>query len=439
VARWTVDQVVAAAPDAGVVRAARGLARPGPWSELGSTEALVWGRCQGSGATPYQVAVDVAEPAFRCTCPSRKQPCKHAIALLLLWVEGSGSVADRGEAPAGVAGARPRRTDRGTGADGPADPAAQARRREQRLALMDAGIDDFETWLYDLVRQGLASARHQPYAFWDGAAARLVDARLPGLAEAVRDMGGELHRRRDWADHLTAAAGRWFLAVRAWRRRDDLDASTRGDLRVVLGWPVATEEVLRGERVRDRWLVMGVHRTDDGRLQAQRTWLRGTGSGRWALILDFAAAAGGTLRVAQVTGSVVDAELALYPGSEPRRAVFATDPGVVAHAGRLDGRTTVAAALDRVADAVAANPWAVRVPVVLGSVAVTFAEAANGPVGGRAAAVEVGGAALPLVEDQDPWPALAITGGRPVAVFGEWERGALRLLTATAEDALAPL
>jgi hypothetical protein len=446
------------------MKAARGLARPGPWSETGSTDALVWGRCQGSGSTPYQVTVDLTGPAFRCSCPSRKQPCKHALALLLLWVEGAGSVADVDRAPEDLARPRPPEAGgRSAGAtDRPAlaDPEAQARRRAQRIDVMDAGIDDFERWLHDLVRQGLASARQQPYAYWDGTAARLVDAQLPGLAERVREMAGALHRRSDWADHLTAEAGRWFLAVRAWRRRDRLDPAATGDLRVVLGWPTGRDEVLAGlrgpnaepglrgpnaegglrgpnagagERVTDRWLVAGVHRTDDGRLQAQRTWLRGRGTGRWALVLDFAVV-GGTLRTAQVTGSVVGAELALYAGSEPRRALFATDPHVEEQAGDLGPATPVAGALAWAADAVAANPWVPRVPVVLERVALS----AGGP-GGGAVAVEPGGAMVGLVADQDPWPALALTGGHPTPVFGEWEHGSLRVLTVAVDDTLVPL
>jgi hypothetical protein len=437
-ARWTVEQVVASAPDERVVRAARALARPGsgpggrgPWSELGSTDALVWGRCQGSGPTPYQVTVDLTEPAFRCSCPSRKQPCKHAVALLLLWVEGSGSVADAEAVPAMVA-PPPRPRLAAPARREAVDPEAQARRRAQRLALMDAGIDDFERWLQDLIRQGLASARHQPYGYWDGTASRLVDAQLPGLAERVRAMAGELHRRADWADHLTAEAGRWFLAVRAWRRRDRLDASNAADLRVVLGWPTSRQEALAGERVRDRWLVAGVHRTDDGRLQSQRTWLRGQVTGRWAVILDFAVA-GGSLAVAQVTGSVVAGEVALYPGSDPCRAVFAGEARVEEQpAGGLPGGTGVAGALDAFAGALAANPWIPRVPVVLDPVALTVA-------GSAVLAVEPGGPAVALVDGQDPWPALAITGGHPAALFGEWEHGTLRLLTVVADDALVPV
>jgi predicted signal transduction protein with EAL and GGDEF domain len=53
---------------------------------LGASDAAVWGECQGSGSKPYQTQVDVsgAGPTFRCSCPSRKFPCKHGLALLLL-------------------------------------------------------------------------------------------------------------------------------------------------------------------------------------------------------------------------------------------------------------------------------------------------------------------------------------------------------------------
>ena len=61
--RWTPQQVAALAPDASSLAAARRLARPGPWSDTGSTDTLVWGKCQGSGKTPYQVSVDLTGPA----------------------------------------------------------------------------------------------------------------------------------------------------------------------------------------------------------------------------------------------------------------------------------------------------------------------------------------------------------------------------------------
>ena len=113
---WSVETVEALAPDAPSVTAARKLARPGPWTSAGHDEHAVWGLCRGSGSTPYQTQVDLSGPAFKCSCPSRKVPCKHALALLLVWAGGSmaGGVAARvGERVAGCAGARAERSAAG--------------------------------------------------------------------------------------------------------------------------------------------------------------------------------------------------------------------------------------------------------------------------------------------------------------------------------------
>ncbi|HZQ76718.1 MAG TPA: SWIM zinc finger family protein [Acidimicrobiia bacterium] len=462
--RWAVDDVLKLAPDAASAGAARRLSLSPVWSQAGSSGSLLWGRCQGSAREPYQVTIDLDEPSFRCTCPSRKHPCKHGLGLLLLWAEGGGSVADdarpadfaadwvrrlaaRGAGGAGgdgrdAAGAAGGDSVGGGAAGGGAaapDAEAQARRLAQRIETMSAGIDEFERWLFDLVRQGLASARHQPYAFWDAAAARLVDAQMPGLADRVRALPGLLHSAGDWAERLLAELARGYLAVSAWRRRDLLPQDVLADLRVVLGWPRRVGDVLEaGERVTDRWAVVGLAREDDTRLQSQRTWLVGERSGRVAMVLDFAAA-GASLAVAEVLGSVVDAEVALYPGSEPRRALFTGDRAVVGSTGALPGLAgspgsagSVAAALDRVAGWLAANPFADRFPMALTGVV---------PVvdGARRMVVEPGGPALPLSADGDALTLLAISGGRPVDLFGEWDGFALTPLSVMADGALVGL
>ena len=69
--RWRADHVEAMATDAAAVRAARALAVPHRWRALGADDEAVWGQCRGSGAEPYQVAVERATPAFRCSCPRR--------------------------------------------------------------------------------------------------------------------------------------------------------------------------------------------------------------------------------------------------------------------------------------------------------------------------------------------------------------------------------
>src|SRR3712207_4700320 len=84
---WTTERVLALAPDASSASAGRKLSTSAPWSQTGRDEQTVWGLCQGSGKKPYEVEVDLGEPAFKCSCPSRKFPCKHALGLLLLAAE----------------------------------------------------------------------------------------------------------------------------------------------------------------------------------------------------------------------------------------------------------------------------------------------------------------------------------------------------------------
>src|SRR5207248_268192 len=102
----------------------------------------------------------------------------------------------------------------------PADPEAQEKRAAQREKLMTAGLESFELWLMDLVRQGLAAARQQPYRYWDDAAGRLVDAQVPALADRVRAAASIVQQPGDWSGRLLTEIGRWFAAIRGWARRE---------------------------------------------------------------------------------------------------------------------------------------------------------------------------------------------------------------------------
>src|SRR4051812_47929336 len=96
---WTSQRVLALAPDPASAKAGQGLATARKWASLGFDGRAAWGECQGSGAKPYQVQVDLAEPAFKCSCPSRKFPCKHGIGLMLLFASDAFA---RGARPAWV-------------------------------------------------------------------------------------------------------------------------------------------------------------------------------------------------------------------------------------------------------------------------------------------------------------------------------------------------
>jgi SWIM zinc finger len=428
--------VLALAPDASGAKAAQGLAAPRPWSELGQDERAVWGLCRGSGKKPYQTQVDLSEPAFKCSCPSRKFPCKHALGLLLLW--SSGDTVPAGGRPAWVEewlASREERAGRAAArAERPAkppDPEAQARRTARREERVARGVEELRRWLADLVRRGLAEAQREPWRFWDEAAARMVDAQAPGLASRVRRMSSTVVGGGDWAGRLLEDAALLQLLLEAYQRLDALPAGVRADVRQLVGWTVASEEVLDGASVRDEWAVVGQVMVEDERLRSQRTWLRGRSTGRDALLLAFAAP-GQVLDPGVVFGTSVDASLAFYPGAAPLRALVAelhADPRSLE---RLPGHTTVEGALASRAAALASNPWLDRFPV--GLCAVVPARDGEGW-----ALVDDDGGALRLARRHDGWPLVALSGGDRIGVFGELERDELTPLAAAANGRTVPL
>lgn len=422
--RWTADQVLALAPDAASRKAGTRLSAPGPWSGHGTAElpdgggTVVWGLCKGSGAKPYQAVVDVSGPAYKCSCPSRKFPCKHALGLLLLWSEGTGGVAVA-EPPDWVeqwsegrrtrAGKKPARE-----AGGPADQAGARRRAERRAGRVAEGAAELERRLTDQVRAGLADAGRSGYRLWDEVAARMVDAQAPGLAARVRDLASVPSSGDGWPSRLLEEYGLLRLLGRGYAGVDRLPAPLAATVRSRVGFTTDAAELLRGPTVRDRWLVLGQEDTADEKLTTRKVWLRGERSGRTALVLSFGAA-GRAPELVVPTGLSMEAGLAYHPAARPLRAVLGERYGPPSSAAAPPGGG-VGAAMDTYAEALRDDPWLDAWPVVLDGVVPV-----PGPAGWRLADGE--GLALPVHSrggDQPGlWRLASVSGGRPVTVFGE--------------------
>src|SRR5262249_1142903 len=197
---WTTEQILALAPDAASAKAGQGLAAARKWLKLGADEQTAWGLCQGSGKDPYQAQIDLTEPAFRCSCPSRKFPCKHGLGLFLLLGSSAAAFKEKKRpdwvvewmlSRAKRAEQRAEKQARPEAGDKIVDEAAQAKRAAGREAKVTAGLRELELWLRDIARGGLAAVQSQPPNFWERTAARLVDAQAPGVGRLARDVAGE--------------------------------------------------------------------------------------------------------------------------------------------------------------------------------------------------------------------------------------------------------
>ena len=447
--RWSVEQVAAIAPTPAALAAAEPLTADRRWATSGCDARAVWGRCLGSGAEPYDTMVDHtltgAGSGWRCTCPSRRQPCKHALALLLRWVRGgvpeAGAppavarwLARRGdavEAPADVGpdtapGAEPSPSGDSpdAGDDGPPAPPAGPdrdaldRSRDDRVARMLAGLADLDRWLADRMRNGLADPALARYDTWDTLAARLVDARAGALANRVRRLAGLVGASPDWHSDVLAELGTLHLLAQAGSRIGALPGALADAAATAAGWQVRQADVLATAPDTDDWLVAGRSDHREDRIEVRRVWLYGTASRRWAMLLSFAAYQQ-VLDDSFTVGTLVRAEIHRYPGGSLRAlagrrdadplALGATAQAVAASA--LD----VTAACDAIGRAVAAEPWLERFPATVRATPTRE----PGPTGRWLLADSAG--AVPLADGTRPLAMLlAASAGSEVVVTVEW-------------------
>ena len=82
---FSEEQILSMAPDESSKKSGKELANVSKWVKHEVSERALWGECQGRGKLPYQTQVDLVNVAFKCSCPSRKFPCKHGLGLLLLY------------------------------------------------------------------------------------------------------------------------------------------------------------------------------------------------------------------------------------------------------------------------------------------------------------------------------------------------------------------
>ncbi|MCJ2137010.1 SWIM zinc finger domain-containing protein [Methylobacterium sp. J-026] len=423
----SADQILDFAPDAASRKAGQDQAKPAKWHGLGRTGTLVWGEIKGSGAAPYRTVADPAGPAAKCSCPSRKFPCKHAIGLMLI---GTAAALPEAAPPDWVAAWSRGRENRVAAsrvgdAAKPVDATAQDRRRQARAEKVSAALDELDLWLRDLMRRGLAAARAEPYAFWDRMAGRLVDGQAPGLARRVRALPGlaAAGSRPGAAAPETALAlgiGRLALLVRAAQRLDALAPEQAAGVRGAIGFPVSADALAARAGVPDEWAVLAHTVTEEDRLTVRTVWLVGRRTGLPAQVIDFAAGAG-ALPLVPSPGQDYVGSLAFHPGDPPLRAVL-RDRTVVAAAAALPGAGSVARARDSFAAALARAPWTEAWPVCVAGV--RLGHLAGG--GGLAAGDATG--CLPLRADPHLPAVLAVSGGHPVDLFGLFNGFGLQVL-----------
>ncbi|MBV1830393.1 SWIM zinc finger family protein [Komagataeibacter sp. AV436] len=441
------------AVDQASLRAGLGLAKPAKWSGLGHSpdETLLWGECAGSGARPYRVMVDARDMGSKCTCPSRKFPCKHVLGLICLcaghkapfapgappeWV-GEWLARRRPKAATTPAVARPAgmapdlEAARQARPNTPDDPKAEARREdaarkraEETTQAVCCALGTLEQWIGDQLRLGLGSFVDNMPERCRQVAARLVDGKATALASRVDELPARILALPAGA-RLQASVvelGKLVQLACAFRA-----APQRPDLRRLVCTAETRESVLAHPDTRSVHAVWEVlasqqHMQRD-RLVVQTTWLLNLGDGgpRFAMLVDFFPKGAGVQRGGLfMPGAYFTGTVAFYPAPYLLRAILCEhaalqpdDPPPDWPAGEPP-RATINAAL-------LAAPWSLEVPLMLPAGRIMHDEAKH--LWWRA---DDGSLTLPLAGDVPPvWLGTDLT-----RATGLWAHGRLTLLAA---------
>lgn len=284
-----------------------------------------------------------------------------------------------------------------------------------------AGVIELEIWLQDLLQHGLATALTRDAGFWEEFAARMVNAKLGGIARRVRAFKNWLSTDNAH-ERLLSEIGELYLFAKAFQKVDTLSPDFQQEILSFAGATIKKEKILQAESVFDQWLVIGQSEGKEEEIRFRRTWLQGINTHQTALLLDFAFRFA-PFEMNWVVGTLLQAAVNYYPGVYPQRAQvkdFAIIYESVEFAGYVDWEVF----LRQYADALAKNPWLFLFAGMIDHVTPVLQNE-------QFLLLDVNFNYLPLqATEEAKWKILALSGGQPVQLFGEWDGSTFRPLTA---------
>jgi hypothetical protein len=428
---WTPEQILALAPNTTLLKDSIDLATLRKWHEIGTDDKVVWGKYQGIEKHPCQTQIDLGETAFKCTCASDKFPCQHSLALYLLLVKNP-NIFTHNHPPDWVQNwldSRRQKQAKKAESETIVDPIAQAKRATKREENVTAGVEELDYWLRDLVRGGLAKLSQEENSFWETTAARMVDAQARLLARQIRIMSKIYLTHIDYTEELLNRLGMVHLLLEGFKHRTNLSPDNEADILTRIDWEF-DKQLTHGISLHDRWLVLGQRIEEingEKDLLEASTWLWGWESKKYALILQ-STHISKPLERSLFPGTYFDGELVFFQSAYPLRAIIKQRHSPLTPVSYIPGENTINAALSEYTKALSSQPWIERFPLSLQ--AIIPQQYKNGW-----ALRDSTNNILPITPkfDQD-WQLLAISGGHPINVFGEWNSHLFLPLSAWAED-----
>ena len=359
---FSEEQIIKSAPDMASMKAGKDLAIPDRWLNLFFNERVMWGEIHSSGNESYRTQIDLTvksdylSPAlFKCTCPSRKFPCKHGLGLMFLYSKNPVLFIENNNEPNWVKDRMDKRAERAlkpieilqtdeTYEKNAAEKSLQKEKLDrQRFETVKNGVEESIGILKDFMRLGLLSMPEKGKDFFLKTAARMVDAKATGLANRWKALAEINFTNSDWYEEAITQIADLYLLLEAFRTvfggrlfesgtdtnklPSDVSGLLAEDIKTAIGFTTDKKELMENvwaEKIKDEWLILSTLITREEDLMIRKNWLFGLSSHRFAFILEFKHKTQ-AFEDFFLPESVFEAELVFFPSTVPQRAIINSD------------------------------------------------------------------------------------------------------------------
>ena len=282
-----------------------------------------------------------------------------------------------------------------------------------RIQLMERGVDQLRDWLDDVLRIGLLEYDFSQNSLHE-ISSRLVDAKLGGLARRVRNLSDIPKSDQNWKERILFELSQLYVYTSAFQRRESLPVSMQHTIYRVGGYNLKKSKLKKDSAIRDVWNLIGQTRHQEEQLTARRSWFVGANTKRLALVLEFTFGRN-KFDIDWNMHSGYIAGLVYYPGTFSLRGHLFDVETMKRPQVPIPAYDLLSKFQQQFAIAVAKNPWIRAFPCSLRGMRMI---ASDEDVFIR----DKEGTIIPIAQksQEKTWSLIAISGGAPISLFGEW-------------------
>lgn len=317
------EQVVSLAPDPASAKAAEKIYNKTSW-QVYRSERGVWSALQGSGKSPYLTQLDLNDTAFKCTCPSRKFPCKHSLALAIYLAHYELDSIAMEEEPVWVSEWLNKRATKQNKTESPPTKQTKVKKDEttqERYQNALQGITFLQTWLEDSMKQGILNFPNKDEAAWEKITKIFIDRKIGGVNRYINALAAIAYDSSTWQEQVLHLFSKLHILVHYVKKYPTYPKEMQKEIEQVLSWSHTKQEIFddpQTEVIDDIWVIIKVQTTVLERLTTRKVYLYGLKSDQWVYLLDHAY--GGSFDTFFLEGHAMVAKLAFLPTLLKQRA-----------------------------------------------------------------------------------------------------------------------